>query len=149
MKPVRSILAATDFSPDAEHALGVAIDLALQFGAELHVVHGLDFPVPILNPYAISIPDSILTQAREEASRRLREAVARVEAAGVKARPHLTEVPAAPAIARLAEELGADLVVMGTRGHTGLKHVLLGSVAERTLRLAPCSVLIVKGPAGP
>jgi nucleotide-binding universal stress UspA family protein len=145
MKPVRSILVATDFSPDAEHALGVAIDLARQFGAELQVVHGLDFPVPILNPYAISIPDAILTQAREEAARRLREATARAEAAGVKARAQLTEVPAAPAIARLAEELGADLVVMGTRGHTGLKHVLLGSVAERTLRLAPCSVLIVKG----
>ena len=44
----------------------------------------------------------------------------------------------------LAEELGADLVVMGTQGHTGLKHVLLASVAERTLRHAPCSVLTVK-----
>jgi nucleotide-binding universal stress UspA family protein len=53
-------------------------------------------------------------------------------------------VPAASAIVGQAEELRVDLIVMGTRGHTGLKHVLLGSVAERTLRHAPCSVLTVK-----
>ena len=62
----------------------------------------------------------------------------------MSATSHLSEVPAASAIVDLAEELGADLIIMGTRGHTGLKHVLLGSVAERTLRHAPCSVLTVK-----
>ena len=144
MKPIRSILAAVDFSENAEQALEVAVDLAKQSGAELHVVHALDLPIPIFNPYAISIPDALLTQARDEASRRLRETVEKVGRQGVTAKSHLTEVPAAPAIARLAEDLGVDLVVMGTHGHTGLKHVLLGSVAERTLRLAPCSVLIVK-----
>jgi nucleotide-binding universal stress UspA family protein len=48
------------------------------------------------------------------------------------------------AILAVAREIGADLIVMGTHGHTGLKHALLGSVAERTVRLAPCSVLTVK-----
>jgi nucleotide-binding universal stress UspA family protein len=144
MKPIRSILAAVDFAEDSGRALEVAVDLAKQTGAELHVVHALDLPIPIFNPYAISIPDALLTQARDEASRRLRETVERLGRQGVPAKSHLTEVPAAPSIARLAEELGSDLVVMGTHGHTGLKHVLLGSVAERTLRLAPCSVLIVK-----
>jgi nucleotide-binding universal stress UspA family protein len=67
-----------------------------------------------------------------------------VSAEGVKASSHLSEVPAASAIVGQAEELGVDLIIMGTRGHTGLKHVLLGSVAERTLRHAPCSVLTVK-----
>jgi nucleotide-binding universal stress UspA family protein len=144
MKPIRSILAAVDFSENAEQALAAAVDLAKQCGAELHVVHALDLPIPIFNPYAVSIPDALLTQARDEASRRLRETVEKLGQQGVTAKSHLTEVPAAPAIARLAGDLGADLVVMGTHGHTGLKHVLLGSVAERTLRLAPCSVLIVK-----
>jgi nucleotide-binding universal stress UspA family protein len=144
MKPIRSILAAVDFSENAEQALAAAVDLAKQCGAELHVVHALDLPIPIFNPYAVSIPDALLTQARDEASRRLRETVEKLGRQGVTAKSHLTEVPAAPAIARVAEDLGADLVVMGTHGHTGLKHVLLGSVAERTLRLAPCSVLIVK-----
>ena len=145
MTPLRSILAATDFSENADEALRVAIDLAKQFGAELHLIHCLDLPVPIFNPYAVSVPDSLIAQARDEAARRLEEAVRRAEHAGVTVKSHLAEVPAAQAIASLAEELGSDLVVMGTQGHTGLKHVLLGSVAERTLRHAPCSVLTVKG----
>ena len=145
MTPLRSILVATDFSENADQALGVAIDLAKQFGTELHVVHCLDLPMPIFNPYAVSVPDSLISEARDEAARRLHEAVTRVERAGVAVKSHLAEVPAPQAISHLAEEIGVDLVVMGTRGHTGLKHVLLGSVAERTLRHAPCSVLTVKG----
>jgi nucleotide-binding universal stress UspA family protein len=144
MQAIRSILVATDFSENSEHAVAVAIDVAKQLGAELHVVHGLEVPVPIFNPYAVSVPDTIVTQARDESTRRLQQAVEQAAAAGVSAKSHLTEVPAAPAIARLAEELGVGLIVVGTRGHTGLKHALLGSVAERTLRLAPCSVLTVK-----
>lgn len=141
---IRSVLAATDFSENAEQALGVAIDLAKRVGAELHVVHCLDLPIAVFNPYAVSVPDSLLSEARAEATRRLAQAVARAEQAGVTAKSHLAEVPAAQAISHLAEELAVDLVVVGTRGHTGLKHVLLGSVAERTLRHAPCSVLTVK-----
>jgi nucleotide-binding universal stress UspA family protein len=53
-------------------------------------------------------------------------------------------IPPFSAILDLAESLPADLIVMGTQGRTGLKHVLLGSVAERTVRLAPCPVLTVK-----
>ena len=58
----------------------------------------------------------------------------------------LLESPAAPALAEEAERIGANLIVIGTRGHTGFKHLLLGSVAERTVRLAPCAVLTLKGP---
>ena len=52
--------------------------------------------------------------------------------------------PPADTIVRMAHERGADLIVMGTHGHTGLRHVLLGSVAEQVVRLAPCPVLTVK-----
>jgi nucleotide-binding universal stress UspA family protein len=62
----------------------------------------------------------------------------------VEVSTQLAEAPAARAIARAAEETRADLIVMGTRGNSGLKHLVLGSVAERTLRRAPCSVLTVK-----
>ena len=56
----------------------------------------------------------------------------------------LRALPASEAVVKLAEDQGADLIVMGTRGLTGIKHVLLGSVAERTLRHATCPVLTVK-----
>jgi nucleotide-binding universal stress UspA family protein len=62
----------------------------------------------------------------------------------VRVTAHLREANPSDAILDVAREIDADLIVMGTRGLTGLKHVLLGSVAERTLRLAPCSVLTVK-----
>ena len=57
---------------------------------------------------------------------------------------YLLEVERQGTLTRAAEELGADLIIMGTRGNTGLKHVILGSVAERTIRHAPCSVWTVK-----
>jgi len=58
----------------------------------------------------------------------------------------ITPMFACEAIVKHAEDIGADMIVMGTRGLTGLKHVLLGSVAERTIRTAPCPVLTVKTP---
>jgi nucleotide-binding universal stress UspA family protein len=96
----------------------------------------------------VAIPTAFIEEAREAAAAKLDALIRRVATEGVTATSHLSEVPAASAIVDLAEELGADLIVMGTRGHTGLKHVLLGSVAERTLRHAPCSVLTVKASHG-
>jgi nucleotide-binding universal stress UspA family protein len=142
--PARRILAATDFSPTGEHACAVAASLAKQLGAELHVAHAFDIPLTVVTPYEVAIPDGLIRDSRAAARKKLDATVAGLRGEGVDAQPHLTEVPAAPAIADLARELSADLVVIGTRGRTGLKHVLLGSVAERTLRLAPCPVLTVK-----
>jgi nucleotide-binding universal stress UspA family protein len=66
----------------------------------------------------------------------------------VTAEAQLTESPAADAIAEIAKNVAADLVVVGTHGYTGLRHLLLGSVAERTLRLAPCPVLVMRSKRG-
>jgi nucleotide-binding universal stress UspA family protein len=63
---------------------------------------------------------------------------------GVQTEEHLSPLFPPEGIAESAAEVGADLIVMGTRGLTGFKHVLLGSVAERTVRTAPCPVLTVK-----
>jgi nucleotide-binding universal stress UspA family protein len=141
---VQRILAATDFSDTGDHAAAVAASLAKQLGGELHLAHAFDVPLTVVTPYEITIPEGVIRDARTAAGRKLDAAAAALQSHGVAAKPHLTEVPAAPAIAELAKEIAADLVVIGTRGHTGLKHVLLGSVAERTLRLAPCPVLAVK-----
>ncbi len=64
---------------------------------------------------------------------------------GIQCESHLIAQTPSAAIVEAAEQIGADLIVMGTRGLSGLKHILLGSVAERTVRVAPCPVMTVKG----
>ena len=146
MSSLRCIVVALDFSELSSHALDTAIDLARSGGGEIHLVHAFDVRIPFVTPYEVAVPDNLITAARDAAARKLEKAMQRVGAAGLSGKSHLEEVPASSAVARVAEEVGADLIVMGTHGNTGLKHVLLGSVAERTLRRAPCSVLTVKGP---
>jgi nucleotide-binding universal stress UspA family protein len=92
----------------------------------------------------VAIPPAYLEESRKAAAAQLAAAVERAREAGVEAESRLDEGPAPHCIAGAAEEIRADLVVVGTHGHTGLKHFVLGSVAERTLRHAPCSVLTVK-----
>lgn len=147
MKNFQKILVAVDFSDHSDRALDVAIDFAKQFGSELHLVHAFDVRIPLVTPYEVAIPTTFIEEAREAAVAKLDALIKKASAAGVTAQSHLSEVPAASAIVDQAEELGVDLIIMSTRGHTGLKHVLLGSVAERTLRHAPCSVLTVKAAA--
>jgi nucleotide-binding universal stress UspA family protein len=141
---ITTILLAVDFSKSAEAAVTAAHDLALQYRATLHVVHAFELVTPLVSPYQVAIPDLYLVESRNAAKKKLEEVAAKLRAGGVKVESHLTEAPAATAIVRVAEDIGADLIVMGTRGVTGLKHLLLGSVAERTQRMAPCSVLTVK-----
>jgi nucleotide-binding universal stress UspA family protein len=141
-----TILVAVDFSEHSDAAVTAAHELAKQYGATLHVVHAFELVTPLVSPYQVAVPDLYLVESRKAATKRLEEVVAKVGAKGVTVKSHLTEAPAAQAIARIAQDVGADLVVMGTRGMTGLKHLVLGSVAERTQRLAPCSVLTIKVP---
>jgi nucleotide-binding universal stress UspA family protein len=144
MKAIEKILVAVDFSEHGDLAVDAAVELAKRFHAELHVVHALDVRIPVMAPYEVVIPAAFIESARKAAASKLDTLVQKVATEGVAASSHLSEAPAASAIVDLAEKIGADLIVMGTRGHTGLMHVLLGSVAERTLRHAPCSVLTVK-----
>ncbi len=143
MTPKR-ILIAHDFSPHGERAFASGLALAKRFAARLDVIHAYHLPVLVGMPDEITIPTEFWTGVREAATRRVETAVAVARSAGVSVEPHLVEGPAAEAICETAERISADLIVIGTRGHTGLKHVLLGSVAERTLRHAPCAVLTVK-----
>jgi len=144
MKPIKTIVVAVDFSPSSDAALDAAIELARQLGAEIHVVHSYELHVPTMIPYDVSIPQSFIDETRNAAAKKLAGEVAKVTDAGIAVHSHLADRPASSVIASTAESVGADLIVIGTRGLTGLKHVLLGSVAERTLRAAPCSVLTVK-----
>ncbi len=147
MTSPKRILVATDFSEPAGRALDAALALAKRTGAELHLVHALEVALPLFEPYAVVLPADWVGEARRLAQAKLEQAHALVSAAGLSGTTHLGDVPAAHSIAERARSLGADLVVVGTHGHTGLKHVLLGSVAERTVEYAPCAVWTAKGAA--
>jgi nucleotide-binding universal stress UspA family protein len=145
-----SILAASDFSPPSRAAL-VAADreAARRKGTtRLSVVHCLDFPPELMGfgfaplvPAPGSLPDS-RPALRESAGKRMQ---GELRETGVQASLMVEDGPAASTVVRLAESLPAELVVLGTSGKTGLRRVLLGSVAEAVVRRAPCSVLVVRG----
>jgi len=109
------------------------------------MIHSYPAQIPSLAPYAPAVPVDFLDQVREAAARQLGEWRSQYCADEIDVHEHLSQLPPSQAIEELAEELGVGLIVIGTRGLTGLKHVLLGSVAERVVRSAPCPVLTVKG----
>ncbi len=141
----QKLLVPLDFSKHSDAALALAIELGKEHGAELHLLHAYELPAAVTMAYGIAIPQAVWEGVQEAVTTRLAEALDRVEAAGLRGHSHIATGPAADAIVSAAEAQGVDLIVMSTRGLTGLKHVLLGSVAERTIRTAPCPVLTVKG----
>jgi nucleotide-binding universal stress UspA family protein len=145
------ILAATDFSDDSNYALGYAEELARQFGAEITVVH-VDQPLaPVmvseLSPgLDFGAMSRIAEEQRTIALAQLEKTSARLREEGMKARGLLKVGAPFLEIIRTAQAENFDLIVLGTHGHTGLAHVLMGSVAERVVRKAPCPVLTVRHP---
>ncbi len=138
------ILVAVDFSEHSDRALEQAITFAKQFGASIDLLHVFDLPIPIVNPYEIAIPPGFVQEAEESARTKLEERKRKLETSKISTDCHLATAPVSPAICEAAAKHGADLVVIGTHGYTGLRHALLGSVAERVVRNAPCPVLTVK-----
>ena len=130
----------------AESALGFAVDLAKGLGARIELLHCYPINPGGISPYGIVLPENLDRDMRDAASARMAEWREKVVSAGLDADVTLTPAYPSEAISATAEDHGSDLIVMGTRGLTGLRHVLLGSVAERTLRIAPCPVVTVKSP---
>lgn len=145
MKSPKKILVATDFSAGAERAFEIALAIAGPTKAEVHVVHALEIPLPMFEPYAVAMPPELIGAARKTAQDKLAAAAERIRARGLGGTTHLGEAPASMCVSERAKAIGADLVVVGTHGHTGFKRFLLGSVAERTVKESPVSVLTVKG----
>jgi universal stress protein A len=144
MKLFQKILVATDFSPHAEQALQLASELAKTCDASVCLVHVYDF-IPYVLPEGMPMYDTAtLARLREDLVRQLSSAQERARKAGVKdVQISLVQGQAQPEIVRLAEEGGYSLIVLGTHGRSGLAHLLLGSVAERVVRKAPCPVVTV------
>lgn len=146
MIQLRRILFPTDFSDNARAALPYACAFAEQFGAELHilnVMYDMAQVVPEAGAF-FTTPVSNLDEVRESTERELAKLpgaewgnLGNVVRATVPGTPFLE-------IIRYARGHDVDLIVMGTHGRSGLAHVLLGSVAERVVRKAPCPVLTVR-----
>ena len=150
------ILLATDGSSESELAARTAVDLARMSDSELHVIYVLDSaPSALLYPGAtdpegIEMPDPVLEEdlerRAEQRGRELLDAeVERVRSVGgTVAQAHLMMGDAAREIVHLAEDLGAGLVVMGSRGRGGIRRALMGSVSDSVVRHAHCPVLVVR-----
>jgi universal stress protein A len=140
------IVCPVDFSDCSAEALGVAGDLARQSEATLILVNVYSAPSLASSEAALVLPD-ILERLTADSENALAKWCADARARGVKAvETHALCGVAWNEIVRLAVAREADLIVMGTHGRSGLKHVVLGSVAEKVVRHAPCSVLIVRAP---
>jgi len=144
MSRFQKILVPHDFSPSADAALATALDLAGPLGAAVHVVHVYHDPLHMYATYTIDPAEPEVVKVPEAAMQRLAGELDRSRAAGVACDGEVREGVPDEEIVKAAREQAADMIVMGTRGHTGLQHVVLGSVAERTLRTAPCPVLAVR-----
>lgn len=147
MPKYRRIVCPTDFSPTAAAALGHAADLARTSGAELvllHVLPTINYPLRGLG-MAEAFPH-LQAELHTRGKERLAE-TAKALGTGLAVRTELRDGEAYEQVLACAKEAGADLIVLGTHGHTGLKHALLGSTAERVVRLAECPVLTVRTPA--
>jgi nucleotide-binding universal stress UspA family protein len=161
------VLVPTDFSGPANHALGYAVEEAVLHRAKVTLLHVLPADTRTDVHYVtgdpavgapldamaggrvggvtlLSHPETVRRDRTEEALKQIRDLVANAFHG-----PWEVEVamgPPADAIARVAHERQVDLIVMGTHGRTGLQHALLGSVAEKVVRIAPYPVLTVKQP---
>jgi nucleotide-binding universal stress UspA family protein len=143
MPEIKKILSPVDFSETSEAALRYAIDLASRLGAKIEVVHAFSPPSFALPDGAIIAQPGYLAEVSNELQKSLDELVRRYSGRGVPLEGKLVEGIPASEITRLAEEDEASMIVMGTHGRTGLKHFLLGSVAERVVRTAKVPVLTV------
>lgn len=147
--PFKTIVAAVDFSETSALALARAARFAARDGAELHVLHVFAAPWHQLHYRAPTplAPPHLQKQYRDGLERRLAEfARPAIEAhAGLKVRTVCHDYNGhRSGIVEYAKSVAADLILLGTRGRTNLRDILLGSTAEKALEESPCSVLAVK-----
>lgn len=150
MLPVRKIVCTTDFSDASLAGIKAADELANQFSAEIHLIHVVA-PVPVVATAHGAPVFDIPSYEKElvgQAETMLAETISENFSPGVSVTPKVLRGEPAERIARAAEDLSADLIVIATHGQTGWRRFISGSVAERVVRLASCPVLSVHGASG-
>ena len=136
---VQHFLVPLDFSASADHALEYALTLATRLQARLTLLHIIYLPRMVevdITPYQ--------EQMEAGAQQAMDAYLKRAQDAGVEARIEMARGVPFREIVEMAKAKNIDLIIMGTHGRTGLQHALLGSVAEKVVRLAPCPVLVTR-----
>ncbi len=141
--PIKKILVPTDFTVYSDHAIEYAIMVARNFEAKILLVH-------VIEPMAYSVTDTIqiidhYSALKTVAGPILRNLQNKLLKKGLEVDTLLLDGTPYLEIVKRSRQAGIDLIIMGTHGRTGIKHVLMGSVAERVVRMAPCPVLTVRG----
>jgi nucleotide-binding universal stress UspA family protein len=141
------VLVPTDFSVPSAKALAYGRELARTFGASLHVLHAVEEPLAQgWNGYGLPVLPELRAEVMADAQRQLEQAVPQADRD--RQATELVTRQGVPwrEIVAFARERQVDLIVMGTHGRGGMAHLLLGSVAEKVVRDAPCPVLTVRHP---
>jgi nucleotide-binding universal stress UspA family protein len=140
MFPAKKIVCPTDFSDGSSLALKEATEMALHFGAEVYVIHIVE-PLPPMTEPGLYMPQEELHADAEETLQTIAELL---RAKGVRTQTAVGDGEPAAEIVRMAEKLGADLIVIATHGNTGWRHLAFGSVTEKVVRLATCPVMTIR-----
>jgi nucleotide-binding universal stress UspA family protein len=138
------ILVPLDFSEHAVAVLDWAAHLASEHSSRVVLFHAYHLPVEFQQLEGAYLPPDFWTNVKAEAETTLEVYAADLRTRGLTVEAVVTEGYAATAIVDEVANQSADLVVIGTHGLSGLKHLLLGSIAERVVQKAPCAVLTVK-----
>jgi nucleotide-binding universal stress UspA family protein len=144
---VHHILVPIDFSTYAEQALDYAITLGKQLQARVTLLHVIQPPLVAGADMGAWPSQTYIEELEAAITSDLEGYLARVTTAGLQGEMVVVHGTPFQEIINTAKARQVDLIVMGTHGRTGLTHVLLGSVAERVVRQAPCPVLVVRQPA--
>ncbi|MBV9946396.1 MAG: universal stress protein [Myxococcales bacterium] len=141
---IQRILVGHDFGEHAQAALDYALGLAEKLGARVTVVHAYELPVYGF-PDGLALTGEVAGRIHAAMAQALDGIIEKTQQTNVRVEGMLRQGPAWSEISAAAGEVQADLVVVGTHGRRGLAHALLGSVAEKVARSAPCPVLVVRG----
>jgi len=145
---VQHILVPVDFSENTPAVLEWAAHLAAEHGGHVTLLHAYHLPVEFQQLEGAYLPPDFWQSVRSEAETTLRGYAETLQRKGVRVEIAVCEGYAATVIIEEAAQRRADLIVIGTHGRSGLKHLLLGSIAERVVQKAPCPVLTVKAAGG-
>jgi nucleotide-binding universal stress UspA family protein len=143
MTEFKRILVPTDFSESADDALNVAVEISKKYGATITLMHAYEVPL-YTYPGVPAVPADYWTPIRNAATHRLEAAVAELVKRSPEAKGMVSQGAPWEQILQAAEETKADLIVMGTHGRRGLKLMVLGSVAEKVVRMSPVPVLTIR-----